>query len=77
MIKTISVLAALILLAGCGPRHGPSNDFDKNDYFGNERLFETICLDEVEYWIRAAGHKSYLAPRIDPKTMMPRACRAR
>jgi hypothetical protein len=73
MIKTISVLAALILLAGCGP----INDFDKNDYFGNEPLFETICLDGVEYWIRALGHKSYLAPRIDPKTMMPRACRAR
>ncbi len=77
MIKTISVLAALILLAGCGPGNPAPNSFDKNDYFTSESLFETICLDGVEYWIRGAYQKSYLAPRIDPKTMMPRACRAR
>jgi hypothetical protein len=74
MIKTISVLATLTLLTACVPR---SNSFDKNDYFTSESMFETICLDGVEYWIRAAHHRSYLAPRIDPKTMMPVACRAR
>ena len=74
MIKTISALVALTLFAGCGP---VTNVFDKNDYFTSEHLFETICLDGVEYWIRARSHKSYLAPRIDPKTMMPSACRAR
>ncbi len=74
MIKTISVLTALTLLTACGP--GP-NSFDKNDYFTSESMFETICLDGVEYWIRATHYKSYLAPRIDPKTMMPSACRTR
>ena len=77
MIKTISALVALTLLAGCGPEAPAPNSFDKNSYFTSEPMFETICLDGVEYWVRGAHQKSYLAPRIDPKTLMPRACRAR
>jgi hypothetical protein len=63
-------LSLALALSACAP----SNGFSADDYADSEDLFSTICLDGVEYWVRAAASKSYLAVRIDPETLQPRRC---
>lgn len=43
---------------------------------GSDRtsLMNKICLDNVEYWFRAAGQTAVMSPRIDPKTMAFVSC---
>lgn len=65
------LVLALLLLAGCGKA---PNRFDREDYNTSQSMFQPICLDGVEYWIRAIGRKGYMAVRIDPETLQPRRC---
>ena len=37
-------------------------------------IMNKICLDNVEYWFRAAGQTAVMSPRIDPKTMAFVSC---
>ena len=69
IFATLLVLA--LLLAACGPL---PNRFDREDYNTSEGMFQAICIDGVEYWIRAASNKGYMAVRIDPETLQPRRC---
>ncbi len=66
------LVAVVVLLAGC--KDSP-NLWSQEDYFSAEHHFQPICLDGVEYWVRANGNKAYLAVRIDPRTLQPRPCK--
>lgn len=68
-MKKLLVIAVLLVLAGC------DNQWSDSDYSTSTNLFTSICIDGVEYWIRATGHKGYLAVRIDPNTLMPKRCK--
>lgn len=32
-------------------------------------IMNKICLDNIEYWFKAAGGTAVMSPRVDPKTM--------
>ena len=66
MKKTLLILVAATLLAGCG------NMVDDEDF--TEHDFATVCLDGVEYWVRMVPYKAYMAVRIDPETLQPATC---
>ena len=68
-MKTLSLLLAVALLAGCGL--APNRVEDGEMTTAN---FSTICLDGTAYWVRAAGHKGYMAVRIDRTTRQPMEC---
>lgn len=70
-MKKLLIIIPLILLGACGP---VPNRFDQEDYSKAATMFTPICVDGVEYWIRAAGSKGYMAVRIDPETLQPRRC---
>ena len=68
-MKTLSILLLALAMSACG------NDYDERDYNNSQSMFTPICLDGVEYWIRGAGHKGYMAVRIDPATLQPKRCK--
>lgn len=68
-MKKLSMLLAAALLAGCGLRPNVIEDGEMTTV-----NFSTICLDGTAYWIRAAGHKGYMAVRIDRTTRQPMSC---
>jgi hypothetical protein len=72
MKRIILAIAATLSLAAGEPNKSNAFGFQ---YDAAEDRFETICLDGVEYWVRAAGNGSYLATRIDPETLQPRRCK--
>lgn len=67
-MKIIVVLLALCITA-CGK--GP-NILDRLHY--TEEDFTVLCLDNVQYWARAAGSRSYMTAKIDPVTLKPMNC---
>jgi hypothetical protein len=73
-MKLIVLMIAVLLAAGLSGCKQAINQFDAADYRVSETLFSTICLDGVEYWIRGASSKSYMAVRIDPASLKPKIC---
>ena len=57
------VLLSVLFLAGC-----------IEDGSDQTSIMNKICLDNVEYWFRAAGQTAVMSPRIDPKTMAFVSC---
>ena len=55
------IILAFIMLSACIEGIEESSD--------PTSLMNKICLDNVEYWFRAAGQTAVMSPRIDPKTM--------
>lgn len=70
----LAMAVAAVAVAGCDIA-AKNNLYSAADYAKSESHFTTVCLDGVEYWIRAAGHRGYLAVRMDPATLTPRHCR--
>lgn len=68
-MKILLVVLAVFVLAGCKI----DNRVDRSDNW-SERDFETVCLDGVEYYMRADNKRGYLAVRIDRETRMPSLC---
>ena len=73
-MKIIAILALAVILTGCNPRNGHTASVESRKANIPEDYFVAVCLDGVEYWMRETGHLSYLAPRIDPETLMPARC---
>lgn len=68
-MKALMILVAATLLAGCGKAW---NRVDDGDFTGHD--FAVVCLDGVEYWVRVAPGKAYMAVRINPETLQPATC---
>lgn len=68
-MKTILILVLMLTLVGCKL----DNNVDSSDNW-SVRDFATVCLDGVQYYMRATGKQSYMAVRIDPETRMPSLC---
>ena len=56
------LIASLIFLAACNDER-PSSQSDSG------RDYKVECIDGVEYWVRTAGYRGYMAVRVDPKTL--------
>lgn len=70
MKKIALLLAVSLMFVGCGKsdnRIAAADEFSEAD-------FQSVCLDGVQYWMRAAARKGYLAVRIDPNTLKPVNC---
>ena len=39
-----------------------------------DEVFNTTCLDGVEYWYRQSGYKATMAVRYDAETLTPVVC---
>jgi len=61
-MKWIAIPLMLVTLAACQD----DREQTKSD---NGKTYNAECIDGVEYWVRWTGHKGYMAPRIDPKTL--------
>lgn len=64
-----TILAAVAVLSGCS-----NNQYTENDPYVMTGKFKAVCIDGVEYWIRAIRHKGYLAARINKDTLLPQRC---
>jgi hypothetical protein len=62
-IKTVSALAVMLVLVGCGDLGDRTHRVDRT-----EADFAKICLQGVAYWFRSVYERSYLTPvwTIDP-----------
>lgn len=58
-MKYVMILSALVALSACVVEEG--DNVTEN--------FTSVCIDNVQYWHRAIGHKGYITPRIDPVTL--------
>jgi hypothetical protein len=67
----ILILFFLVLLTGCSREHfgvvPNNNSFNKSD-------FSIQGLQGVQYYVRAAGYKGYMAVVIDSETLQPKRC---
>ncbi len=69
-MKYLTFAIMTLLLSGCGMKM--DNVVDDNHYTVSD--FSTVCLDGTAYWVRAAGHRGFMAVRIDPQTREPMRC---
>lgn len=72
MLKLASFTLLAILLSGCKPSMSPVQ-IDTNPVRGVDSI-ETVCLNGVEYYFYAKGHKAGLAVVIDKDTLQPKLC---
>jgi hypothetical protein len=68
-MKIIFVSMIMALVVGCKYSNKVSvvDNWTTND-------FTVICLSGVEYYMRAAGDKGYMAVKIDKDTQLPALC---
>lgn len=74
------VAISLTVVAGC-----TTGDYylsKENNYLNSEdpkevytsKDFKVVCLDGIEYWMRATYNRSYMSVKIDPATLVPSTC---
>jgi hypothetical protein len=72
MIKTLTLLGAMLSLSACGFGEGGSGDMTRDNGFGGDRhlseLQAGIWVDPTgcDHWIIDDGVEGYLSARLDP-----------